>query len=553
MNSANAPQTSTVLLNELPKDAQVVSFGHRSGAETHQACPRHYYFNYEYLGFGITPDPGPLYFAVGEAIHHGLAAMLLGQSFDECDYVSYTSLAGSAAFMALESDDLRDEQLVLIEGLLYAFYIYAYPGIRDNFEVICVETGAVEFVEIPRAGCEDLSQPADCVAIQSRPDAILRNKHTGEVAGWSWKTIDDPSDFRRSQLVNNLQAYMELYYGEKILEKLAGAPVTREELKRIFDEALANIDKSSAEFADEINALLQSLTALEHRARTARNIPTHIDYIQTVFLVKGPRKLIDGGDGVSIPADWGQTDEYGGYAPGKIYRQMSHLCYRYRNGDYNPDASSQGEVYKSGPNKGRPKSVDANDPNRIEESWAYRFYKPGNVTGSSLSTKWLTSQIQPNQIRDWVETLNRGEVYPSTMNDERNPHPLAKIIRFEEPLYKDSERALSHVRQQRERFVQIARNIQDLREVIVPRSSSSVISSLNTCYNALDRLFPQHLISCRTPYRCQYHDFCHSAASSQIDFASVPDGFKLRTPHHEFERLYRGFSADIDGDPNVDA
>jgi hypothetical protein len=552
---AFAPQTGTVYLNELPPGARVVTFAHRSGAESHMACPRRYYLNYLYLGRGITPSPGPLYFAVGTAVHHGLAHMLLEHPIDECISVALDSLFNSAAFIALDNPDLQGEQETLVHGLLYAFYVYAYPGLAANFEVLAVETGAVEYIPLVigqrsydpplfRNG-EELLQDAEAyVAMQSRPDAILRNKQTHEVCGISWKTIDDPSDMRRSQLVNDLQGFMEQYYGERILEKLAGAPVTMLELHVALTWAL---EQAASNIVEVIHRIQSDLTTLEERARAARNIPTEIDYIQTIFLVKGPRKLVDGGEGVPFPTEWGQQDEYGGYAPGKIYRQMSPLCYRYRNGSYIGPLNSLVELYKTGPNKGKPKHTDPNDPNLQEQSWLYRFYKPGNESMNALSTKWLTSQIYPDGIRDWVDRLNRGEIYPSTMNDERNPHPLAKIIRFEEPLYKDAARSASHVKQQKERFVQIAQDKMELSRVIVnPEVSWDAVSTLSDCMRALDCYFPQHLISCKTPYRCQYLEFCHGATS--LDFVSIPDGYEQRVAHHAAEREYIDGGADGAGE-----
>ena len=552
---SNAPQTGTVEVNSLPPDSNIVVFGHRSGAETHMVCPRRYYLNYEYLGMGIVPDPGPLYFAVGTAVHHGLANMLLAKSINECVNVAIDSLCESPAWQAIENPDLQNEQLVLVEGLLYAFYVYAYPGMRDNFEVLCVETGAVEYVpiEVNTANCDLCDSTgiakgvtlkgqtcAGCngmgviktyayIAIQSRPDAILRNKQTGEVAGISWKTIDDPTDMRRSQLVNDLQGFMEMYYGEKILEKLAGAPVTTEEIQAILRSTLSPTRKP----LDIIHSLQEGLSQLEKRARAARNIPTTIDYIQTIFLVKGPRKLLLSEDNPLVGEVYGNEtmDEYGGYQPGKVYKQASHLCYRYRN-PYHTGEIPEVELYKTGPKKGTPKPVDNYDPNLYDEAWTYRFYKPGNATGSALNTKWLSEAIRPDEIRDWVDRLNSGSVYPSCLQDERNVNPIAKLVRFEEPLYKDQLTAERHVNQQKDRFVRIARAKDEMEAGI--ENAGMVDKQL-----MLDVYWPQHLISCRTPYRCAYHDFCHSAKSNEIDFVNLPEGFTLRTPHHELERELR--------------
>ena len=556
----HAPQTGTVHLNELPPGASVVGFGHRSGAETHMRCPRAYYLNYEYLGIGITPNPGPLYFAVGTAVHHGFGTILLGNGIDAAVEAALGFLQSTAAYAVLD-DDGKTEQDVLVEGLLYSFWVYAWPGFQDNFEVLAVETGVVEYVPIEVnttncdlcdstgiakgvalkgqmcAGCNGMGviKTYAYIAIQSRPDAILRNRKTHEVIGVSLKTIDDPSDMRRSQLVNDLQGFMELHYGERILQALAVAPVTREELRSAFDRALASADKTS-DYAVLLDSVISDLQALEERARAARNIPTTIDYIQTIFLVKGVRKQItDESTGWDLEFANRTSDEQSQYDPTKRYRQMSHLCYRYRNSNVEVQAEEV-ELYKSGPNKGKPKQQDKYSPNYQEESWAYRFYKPGNDSGSALSSKWLTSAIQRDELREWIDRLNAGEVYPTTMNDTRNVHPMAKVVIFEEPLYKEEHKAAAHVKQQKERFVQIA------------HAKIEMDSCLQDCQTTddqlavLDSFFPQHLISCRTPYRCAYHDFCHTPKERLIDFETVPEGFEERTPHHALEREAKGKS-----------
>src|SRR6185437_12942062 len=199
----------SIRLNELPEGAEVVSFGHRSGAETHQACPRRYFFNYEYLGRGIGAFPTPVHFKVGSAVHLGFAALLLDEGIESAIKQALDYLRSGRVFETL-SDDQKTEQLVLVEGLLYAFYVYAFPSLMRDFEVLCVETGAIEYIPLPcihgwipnlckECHCDESNQPRQFVAIQSRPDAILRNRKTHEVCVVNLKTIDDPTDLRKSQ------------------------------------------------------------------------------------------------------------------------------------------------------------------------------------------------------------------------------------------------------------------------------------------------------------------------------------------------------------------
>lgn len=543
------PWKPAIELNPLPAGAEIVAFGHRSGAETHERCPRAYFYQYEYLGHGMNVSPTPLNLRVGSAVHHGLADLLSGEGIDAAVKHSLDYLFDCRSYQTLAQEQ-QVEQEVLVHGLLYAYWRFAHESVMKRFEVLCVETGAVEYIPVGISTCPSCDGvycgpdnpcptcnntggvPTQFIAMQSRPDALLRDRATGEVAGWSWKTIDDPTDFRRSQFHNDLQGFMEMWYGERILESLRGAPITREEIKQIMSELAWKTDQSDdGEIVQVIHDIKCLIQELEDRARSARNIPTQVDYIQTVFLVKGKRKLLDPTElpWINSASYSDDDDEYGGYAPGKVYKQQSHLCYRYRNGEQTLEG--QVDLYKSGSNKGKPKP---GDPLHLaDESWAYRFFKPGNESFSSLSSKWLTSPIQPDQVRAWVDKLADGAVYPSTLGDERNPNPLAKIIRFETPLYRDGVKAARHVQQQRDRFVRIAGDMTAMNALF------DIPASVDALGDALDERFPQHLINCRTPYRCAYHDFCHTPREAEIDFVNVPDGFEVREPHHPVEREYR--------------
>ena len=544
--------SNLVHINQLPADARLIGFGHRSGAESHMRCPRAYFLQYEYLNTGINQAPTPLYLKVGSAVHFGLADLLLGKPVDDAVEHAVSYLKDAGAYIALAPDQ-QTEQEVLVHGLVYAFAVWALPSVLANFEVLTVETGAVEYVPVsdrlhtfcteclklatfdnPLTRCERCTtiNSQEYIALQSRPDAILRSRQTGETVGWSWKTIDDPTWMRRSLFHNDLQGYMEMYYGEAILRAMRGAPASKREIATLLRDLPSIIEEiGDDDLSDWLDRVKQDLGRFQERIERTRNIPTDIDYIQTVFLVKGKRKLLDEAETPfwSTGPSESDDDEYGGYAPGKIYRQMSHLCYRYRNG--NPEVQGAAELYKSGPNKGKPKPVDSNDPNLAEESWSYQFFKPNNATRSALSTKWLTSPIQPDQIRDWVDRLATGSIYPSTMNDERNMHPLDKIIRFEEPLYRNVDKAAEMVEQQKRRFISIAKSMQRIREAM----GTPDVDLLKT----VNEEFPQSLVSCLSPWRCQFHKFCHTPAEAELDFSNVPDGFETREPHHTYEQEFR--------------
>ena len=80
--------------------------------------------------------------------------------------------------------------------------------------------------------------------------------------------------------------------------------------------------------------------------------------------------------------------------------------------------------------------------------------------------------------------------------------------------------------------MQIAGAVQRVNEVDTCAATEEIA-------RVLDEEFPQHLINCKTPWRCAYFDYCHTPKEAEIDFASVPNGFEIRESHHQYEREMR--------------
>lgn len=517
-------QTQTTILHPIPyvsDDHQhpvFEIFGHRSGAETHMQCDRRLFLNYAYLDTGITPTPGPIYFAVGTAVHIGLANILSGNELETAVHSALDFLHASDAYIVMERDGERMEQTLLVAGLLTAFWVYAWPSMSKNYEFLHIEHGVVEPIYATASDGVSLLK----VNLMSRPDFIARVKMTGEIVAGSWKTIDDPTDLRKSVFHNDLQGLMETYYAERLLAQLAegvkATPVTIGEIKALFDACVTGA--TDDKLPETLHNLQVHFGGLEERARNARvaDMPTKIDYVQTIYLVKGKRVLVAEGDS---PERAMLEDDYN-YDPAKTYKQASMLCYQYVNthAEHRVSAKSQ-EV--------------------SEFSWSYRYWKPGNVSFNNLGKDWLSRSIESvEEQRAWIEALNTGEIFPSTLGDERNAaNPLAKLIVFDEPMYRNSERAARFTAQQRARYVDVANKLWELRQWATPDDPSVPVDP-SVLHTLLDELFPQSLTACRSPWKCFYLPLCESplAPHEVLDFVNVPEGFERRRPHHVAEEEY---------------
>lgn len=195
-----------------------VIYTDRSRIETFQRCPRKRFWEYSYklptmLHAGLQPAKPALELTVGSAVHKGVELLL--QAAMTLDYtpplnsidLDTAIFAGLADFDAAwqpwleqsdafqdssESNQLLSYQLTearaLIEALIAAFY-YAPTGLRlltENYEILAVE--------------QEIAVPlTDWLVLNSRPDAILRHRRTGQYFPWSLKTAKSWDDRTNQQ------------------------------------------------------------------------------------------------------------------------------------------------------------------------------------------------------------------------------------------------------------------------------------------------------------------------------------------------------------------
>jgi hypothetical protein len=520
-------------------------FIHRSGTETLWTCPRKYFLEYLYLQTGVRKTPTKLQLVVGSAVHVGLAVMCT-EAKRSLANVLHPKTCAEAIIQAVEyfrrSDTFqhlkeheRFEQQTLIAGLLWAFFYHSWAAFIATYEIVCVERA---FVDTWSYG-DDLPT----FVISSRPDVIVRHRGTNEFIGISWKTIDSLSDYKRWNFRENLQNLMETYYGEKLL-----SVVLEEEY----------------EFPDFVRRLRGRalVEATEKALDDFRKLPREIAYVQTIFLVKGPRQceLLDGS--VITWEDGQFYDEQE-----KTWRQQSLLCYRYVNGagvvpvEETPTLEEALVESLKPSARGRKAKIAAPKPKGVQQetSWSYRYWKPGNKSYNNLSGDWLRQPIWESgiSVHDWVQTLNAGGVFPSTgaevcdaygVLDLRNEvNPLNRVVIWDEPVERNESLMLKTVDDIQTQHYQMVR-----AGFVLPHDGvdSTAIFDIEA--------FPRQLSACNNsapaagvPVRCEYRDVCYMP----VPLIQIEQGgqWVTRQPHHEVEReSFRERGLFVGDDPIID-
>jgi hypothetical protein len=337
----------------------------------------------------------------------------------------------------------------------------------------------------------------------ARPDVIVRDRSTGELAVVNWKTINDLTDERRENHAKGLQAFREHYFAEAYLRQLKGSIQT--ELEELSGQASKlRID----EIRRKLDAVQKIILLAEKFGESGQ-----IDYTQFIYLVKGKRvreeqlqmQEFDGS------GDYVEKDdfEFGSGKKASKWRQDSFLVYPWVR------QKEMLEVERDG------KKVNYHPA----FSYVWRYQKPGGNTFNTLGKanyKREMTTLTGLTVEGWVKALNAKKVFPNTIRPDL-PNPLAKLIVWDAPVYRKVEMMESLNRQlQLQQDERVGRLI-EIEELYGEPLKDKVES-----------LFPQHLHSCQTPIKCTMYPFCHE--NKPIDYLGVPEGYVFRTSHHHAER-----------------
>ena len=186
----------------------MIFFTDRSRQTTFQKCPRARFWSTVYGGWGIQPTVPDLDMELGKGIHAGVASLLDTGELEQ-------SLEGAALGLAASLQGFYPSQLVnaylqLCEGLLRAFYAIWYPKIRAKFRIIGqAEQEMTAWLNGQEAG----------ISHMSRPDAVLREKSSGEYGVWSIKSTGFEDDAELElEYRTDTQGMAEMWAAEKFFE-----------------------------------------------------------------------------------------------------------------------------------------------------------------------------------------------------------------------------------------------------------------------------------------------------------------------------------------------
>lgn len=162
----------------------------QSATSCHQTCHRRRWFQYHYLGHGITLTSQSVPLLQGSCVHEAIELMVkkyikTKQAEIDIDYgvevgirkywtdVKQHGLTGTPT---TEQDRVIREQVALVEVLIRLWVMMEWPIIKAYYKII-----AVEF---------EIQYPiGDDIIFQSKPDMLLIHRGSGSLVNYSLKTL----------------------------------------------------------------------------------------------------------------------------------------------------------------------------------------------------------------------------------------------------------------------------------------------------------------------------------------------------------------------------
>src|SRR5271156_4831550 len=215
----------------------------RTSILTYQRCPREYWYSRHAGGKGLQKKSKGLALSFGSAFHEGSEELLSQNGIEKAVERAYGFLAEQFAAKAVSfdnetPDDIQkameygqEEQMALAEGLLRGWWLYEGEAFLENFEVIEVEqegrailrNGVTKgkFGEYYQDGKlfqpdydSDLSEP---IVLMFRPDALVRDKQSGDLYVISWKTCATFQKRNIDQAKHDMQSISEVFGVEQLM------------------------------------------------------------------------------------------------------------------------------------------------------------------------------------------------------------------------------------------------------------------------------------------------------------------------------------------------
>jgi hypothetical protein len=210
----------------------------RSRVLAFQSCPRSRYLGYHYQETGLQRKAKALPLLFGSAFHEGCPDLLAGDVetavYRAMKFLNDAFAAKGVGFDGEEISDVAaamqygmEEQCALAEGLLRAWFAYEGERFLSTFEVLEVEKEGRAYltneysstvVEGSVARYENGVHTSELREIQDnslvlmfRPDALVRERETGDLYVISWKTCSTFTKRTVDQAKHDMQSMSEVW------------------------------------------------------------------------------------------------------------------------------------------------------------------------------------------------------------------------------------------------------------------------------------------------------------------------------------------------------
>lgn len=453
----------------------------RSGVLSLQKCPRDRFYSRHFNGTGIEKNRKSLPLCFGGAFHEGVEILL--QSFAWSAESDSVELAVGRAnkflteSFANSSVDLEEketayaieEQKAISEGLIRGWWLRDGERFLRDFEVIEVEK-------------EGRAELAPGMVLMFRPDALVRERISGDLYIVSWKTASTFGQYTINQIQTDMQSMSEVW--GRLSEE-----------KEKFESCFAGMEK----FEGQIEGVLY------------------------LFAVKGQRRM----------------DDYLGFKT-----QDTPLAYGWMRPGPTPDDTEWAFRYKWPSEDGQKQcskcngfgkfyliadktyKFDGKEDESVEVTQCPTCFGSGKVGGAKFSQlgkgfrKVPIWSDYPGGVKAWIDALSKQEITPRHIN------ALEAIFPQSMPVSRRADEIESWRRQVVGQEENIVKSIETMSWIDVSNPKGMDI---------LDYHFPQHTARCMDyNSKCSFWEACHLPAVKADPLASGL--YKIRVPNHPSEK-----------------
>lgn len=183
----------------------------RSAVVTDWTCPRKRFYNYEYMGRGITPNETFLELFLGQTVHDGLAAIAHDIPIDDICTAGIQQLKENILTSMSGQHNVEyfaNEQAALVEGMLRGFHRIIWPTMKHQYpDVVAVE--------------QEMVYEHDGLTFLAKPDLIVRDRE-----GCLWYVEYKTTSTNKEQWINSWQTAVQLHSSVRAVEATLNEKVT---------------------------------------------------------------------------------------------------------------------------------------------------------------------------------------------------------------------------------------------------------------------------------------------------------------------------------------